>query len=128
MKKGSKIYSIIYNRCPRCHLSMFWKYNNPYKSIIQSNHDNLGRCKKCNLKFEIEPGFFFGAMYVSYAISVFISLLMWLFFEYFFSELELFYLICFVALFLFFLSPVTYFVSRLIWINIFINYDSRYIK
>ena len=58
MRKGAKIYSIIYNLCPRCHSSRFWKYNNPYKNIITPNHDDLGRCKKCNLKFEIEPGFF----------------------------------------------------------------------
>lgn len=28
------------------------------------------RCKKCNYKFEKEPGFFIGAMYVSYALGV----------------------------------------------------------
>ncbi len=27
-------------------------------------------CEKCEHKFEIEPGFFFGAMYVSYALAV----------------------------------------------------------
>lgn len=27
-------------------------------------------CDVCGLEFEIEPGFFWGAMYVSYAISV----------------------------------------------------------
>ena len=27
-------------------------------------------CEVCGLEFEIEPGFFWGAMYVSYAISV----------------------------------------------------------
>ncbi len=27
-------------------------------------------CSHCGLKFELEPGFFYGAMYVSYAFSV----------------------------------------------------------
>jgi uncharacterized protein (DUF983 family) len=27
-------------------------------------------CPHCNLKFEVEPGFFYGAMFVSYAIAV----------------------------------------------------------
>jgi len=31
-------------------------------------------CPVCQLKFEIEPGFFWGAMYVSYAFSVAIML------------------------------------------------------
>ncbi len=30
-------------------------------------HEN---CPVCGLRFEVEPGFFFGAMYVSYAFSV----------------------------------------------------------
>ncbi len=27
-------------------------------------------CPVCDLRFEVEPGFFFGAMYISYAFSV----------------------------------------------------------
>lgn len=29
------------------------------------------RCEHCNQKFEIEPGFFFGAMFTSYILSAF---------------------------------------------------------
>lgn len=28
------------------------------------------RCPSCNLRYEAEPGFFWGAMYISYAISI----------------------------------------------------------
>lgn len=31
-------------------------------------------CKVCGLKYEVEPGFFWGAMYVSYALTVGIML------------------------------------------------------
>ena len=27
-------------------------------------------CSQCGLRFEVEPGFFFGAMYISYAVTV----------------------------------------------------------
>lgn len=27
-------------------------------------------CPNCNLRYEVEPGFWFGAMYVSYALTV----------------------------------------------------------
>lgn len=33
-------------------------------------------CPVCNLQFEIEPGFFWGAMYVSYAITCAILLIL----------------------------------------------------
>ena len=36
-------------------------------SGFQKMHSN---CPNCGLKFEREPGFFFGAMYISYAFSV----------------------------------------------------------
>jgi Protein of unknown function (DUF983) len=32
------------------------------------------RCEHCNQKFEIEPGFFYGAMFTSYILSAFIIL------------------------------------------------------
>ena len=73
-KKGKKIYSIIYNLCPKCHSSPFWPSSNPYKNIIIKNKGDIGFCKKCNLKYEMEPGFWFGAMYISYAISIFICI------------------------------------------------------
>ena len=28
------------------------------------------RCSKCNTKYRIEPSFFYGAMYVSYAVGI----------------------------------------------------------
>jgi hypothetical protein len=31
------------------------------------------RCPHCNLRYEIEPGFFWGAMYVNYALSVLVA-------------------------------------------------------
>lgn len=38
------------------------------------NLKNMGKmnenCPKCDFRFEVEPGFFYGAMYVSYAFSV----------------------------------------------------------
>ncbi|WP_442795921.1 DUF983 domain-containing protein [Pelobium manganitolerans] len=33
-------------------------------------HDN---CPKCGLKYELEPGYFYAAMYVGYAINVALS-------------------------------------------------------
>ena len=125
-KKGKKIYSIIYNLCPRCHSSKFWPSNNPYKNIIIKNKGDIGLCKNCKLKFEMEPGFWFGAMYISYALSILISIVIWFFLNYFFSKIDISYQISVIAVVLLFLSPVTYFLSRLMWINIFVKYDKKY--
>ena len=41
-----------------------------YGFSSQKMHDN---CPKCGLKYELEPGYFYAAMYVGYAINVALS-------------------------------------------------------
>ena len=57
INKGNKLYSIIYNCCPRCQSDKLWPKNNPYKNILVNNGGDIGSCKNCNLKYEIEQGF-----------------------------------------------------------------------
>ena len=40
----------------------------PFKGLTMNS-----RCKECGCKFENEPGFYYGAMYVSYGVSLAIS-------------------------------------------------------
>ncbi len=125
IKKGNKLYSIIYNRCPRCQSEKFWPRNNPYKNILVNNGGDLGCCKNCNLEYEIEPGFWYGAMYVSYGLNVFIAISSWLIIYVFNKEIDTFIQISIISFLLIILFPVVYFLSRLIWINIFISYYNK---
>ncbi|MGJ8715150.1 MAG: DUF983 domain-containing protein [Maribacter stanieri] len=76
------------------------------------------RCTECNFKFEKETGFFFGAMFVSYALAVaqmIVSLvLFWSFVD--LSPLRVFALIAVISILL---STVNFRISRSIWIYIF---------
>lgn len=65
-KKGSKLYSITRFKCPRCHEGDLYK--TPLSSLegIYNMHDN---CPKCGQDFQKEPGFYWGAMYIGYALS-----------------------------------------------------------
>ena len=52
-KKGTKLFSILKGKCPRCQEGQFFKYGftiNPSK--VTKIHDN---CAKCNLKYMLEP-------------------------------------------------------------------------
>ena len=123
INKGNKLYSIIYNYCPRCQTEKFWPENNPYKNIFVNNRGDIGSCKNCNLKYEIEPGFWYGAMYVSYGLTVFIAILVWLIINAFNKDIDIFFQIFIISFSLIFLLPVVYFLSRLIWINLFVSYN-----
>ena len=70
-KYPSKFISIIQCKCPRCRKGRVFPYSifNPLK--FSNTHDF---CPHCHLKFEHETGFFWAAMYISYAFSTGIML------------------------------------------------------
>ena len=125
IKKGNKLYSVIYNCCPRCQSDKFWPKNNPYKNILVNHSGDIGSCKNCNLKYEIEPGFWYGAMYVSYGLTVFIAMLTWLIMYIFNKEMDVFIQISIISFMIITLFPVVYFLSRLLWINLFVSYNKN---
>ncbi len=59
-------YSVVFNKCPQCHHGRVLKYP-PYQ--INKLLDTEETCAHCQLKYEKEPGFFYGALYVSYALT-----------------------------------------------------------
>ncbi len=63
--KGDKLYSIVGMKCPRCHEGKLWK--SPYYKM--KLYDMYENCPICGLKYEQEPGFWYGAMYVAYTFS-----------------------------------------------------------
>jgi uncharacterized protein (DUF983 family) len=63
--RRSAIGALIAGRCPRCHEGPIF---HPFLSrgVLRM----YPRCPVCGLDFEPEPGYFLGAMYVSYAIGI----------------------------------------------------------
>ena len=122
MKKGGEFYSIIKQKCPRCHQGNLFEKKNSYRfKDITAMYD---RCTHCGLKYEKEPGFFYGAMYVSYGLTVALWVtLAVIIFPFYNMSPWLFLGIGVVALFL--LLPIIYRLSRAIWLSIFVKYDSE---
>lgn len=61
----SKAYAIVHAKCPRCRRGDM--FSDKIWTIRQRMYD---KCPVCSQKFEIEPGYFYASMYVSYALSV----------------------------------------------------------
>lgn len=124
-KKGSKLYSITKARCPRCHEGDFFKYKftfNPSK--ITQLHSN---CSSCNLKYMMEPSFFYGAMYVNYGITVALSVITFLICTLIFGATLLQSFIA-ILIALLVLAPVNLRLSRILWIHMFVSYEEKYTK
>lgn len=59
--------SALLGKCPRCRKGNMF---NPAIFRPFTKQKMLDRCEICNLHFEIESGFYWGAMYFSYALNV----------------------------------------------------------
>jgi uncharacterized protein (DUF983 family) len=118
-KKGTKLHSILFNKCPKCQEGDFFIDNHffRFKKLLKI-HDN---CSQCNLKYMMEPSFYIGAMFVNYALTVGISILAFLATHFLlkFNVLQSFIgIVIILAIF----SLHTLRLSRIIWINIFVSY------
>src|SRR5690606_1641854 len=67
-KKGSKLNSIIKGNCPRCQEDSMYESKNAFNIITATKMKE--NCSNCGLRYMIEPAFFYGAMYVSYAVGI----------------------------------------------------------
>jgi hypothetical protein len=76
------------------------------------------------LKYEKEPGFFYGAMYVSYALTVAIFVTVWVL-NLWFLNLSTTAFIIAVVVSLVGLMTVVFRTARLIWLNFFVRYNKE---
>ncbi len=120
MLKGTKLYSILYNKCPKCHEGDFFVYKNPFRKGFAKMHDH---CPHCGEIFNKEIGFYYGAMYVSYGLNIVLGVGMFLLMVVILHLDLLVYLFSFFGLVLV-LFPWIMRISRLTYINLFVKFDS----
>jgi len=117
--KQSTLYSIVNNKCPRCHEGNFFETNNPYQ--IKKFDKMYHKCPVCNEDFERETGFYYGAMYVSYGLTVAFGVGVFLLVSVLLGFDVITFLVTFGVLQVV-LMPVFYRMARLVWINLFVRY------
>lgn len=124
-KKGSKLYSVLTGFCPKCHEESMFKNKNPY--VLSEALSMNEKCSNCGTKYKIEPSFFYGAMYVSYAVGIAFAVAAFVIsFFIFEASINLVFVSIIVTLVAF--MPIIMRVSRNIWINLFMSYDKTLAK
>lgn len=122
-EKGA-LEAILEGKCPKCREGdMFTNRVLNLRKFGEMHQD----CPVCGHRFEQEPGFYYGAMYVSYALSVgiFLATVFVLYFVVGDPSLETYIIsITLVALLLY---PVTFRYSRIIFTYVFggVKYHPR---
>jgi hypothetical protein len=125
MLKGTKIYSVFGNKCPRCQEGDFFLTNNPYN--LKKFDKMHVACSVCAEKFDKEPGFYQGAMYVNYGLSVAAGVGWFIIIYLLFGFDPLIYVISF-SIVLLLLLPLMFRIGRLLWINFFVKYNKNWEK
>lgn len=112
----NKIINALNCKCPNCKEGNI--FNTGGNFLLFRIPKMYERCKVCNYKFERETGFFFGAMFVSYALAaaemITCLVLFWLLID--LSPLKVFGIIVVIAILL---STMNFKLSRSIWLYIF---------
>lgn len=125
LKKGSKLNSILTGTCPRCQEERMYIDRNPYNlPNLYKMHDN---CSHCGLHYQLEPSFFYGAMYVSYGITVVVGVAAFIISKVFMG-LELTQSFIAIILSLIITMPVTARLARNIYINMFVSFEKDAVK
>jgi len=112
MKTGalSTLGDILYHRCPRCRVGQIFHH-----SIFLGFPKMNESCSICHLRYEREPGYFLGAMYISYGLALpvaaTIAALLWALFGWGIRRTAIWTLVLFLP----FVPSITL-LARVLWI------------
>ena len=116
MKEKKVLSAVLEGKCPRCREGAVFTHRPWQLTKFNSMYDT---CPNCGLKYEVEPGFFFGAMYVSYAVSVAVFLGTVFALYFFFGDPPLLTYIISVTVVSLIFYPLNFRYSRLIFLFTF---------
>ncbi len=117
--KSSFIQSVVNCTCPRCREGELFVDKRHYKlSTLLAMHS---KCAKCGQDFEIEPGFYLGAMWVSYPFVIGFEILFLLIGVYVF-QLDLLLGFVFATVLLLAIGPFILRIGRSLFLHLNVRY------
>lgn len=120
-KHNALLYSIVTSKCPRCRKGNIF----PVGTLFTTKFANMHKeCPCCGQDLEQEPGYYFGAMYISFAFNVAIFIIAFFILNRIVEEVTTLMMVGVVAVTVIGLLPVIFRLSRVLWIYIFVRYDA----
>jgi len=119
LKKGTKAYSVLKMKCPHCHEGDFF-VSHPYN--LKKAGDVYPQCEKCQGKFSLEPGFYYGALYLAYLLGIFFFIVVFVVIYLIDPEAPVWLYGTAIGGGMLVLGPFLYALSKIMWINVFVNY------
>lgn len=111
----NRLQKIALELCPRCGKTKVFEH----RSHLFQMPEMHKKCSNCGYHFEREPGYFLGAMYISYGLSVFLGLLTFLTCYFFFPDLPTIWIPIFILVVISLCAVKCWKLSRIIYMHIF---------
>ncbi|HEY0299582.1 MAG TPA: DUF983 domain-containing protein [Arachidicoccus sp.] len=128
--KTSKLsfFRLFQCKCPRCREGNMFETTNPYKlkTFMKMNET----CPVCGQPLDLEVGFYYGSSYVSYALTVAISVATfvawWVLLGFSIKDNSLFYWLGANIVVLILVQPLIMRIARTLWLAFFVRYDQKW--
>jgi hypothetical protein len=127
-ERKPSVLNLFKCKCPRCRQGDMFQDSNPYhlKNTMKMNKE----CPVCKQPLDIEVGFYFGASYISYALTVALSVATfvtwWVLIGFSLYDDRIFYWLTLNAVLLIVAQPYLMRVSRTGWLAFFVKYDKNW--
>ena len=132
LNRPSYLWSIFANRCPRCRRGNLFQYKNAY-ALKHNNYMKMhDHCPVCGQVTDIEVGFYYGTGYVSYFLTIGLSvitfLLWWLIIGVSVDDNRVFWWLGCNTVLLIIIQPPLMRFSRTLWLSWFVKYNENWEK
>src|SRR5689334_22640471 len=101
-EKSVSVFNLLKCKCPRCRTGDMFENKNPY--ILKETMKMNKVCSVCGQPLNVEVGFYFGSSYISYALTVAMSvatfIAWWVLIGFSLYDNRIFYWLTFNAVFL----------------------------
>jgi uncharacterized protein (DUF983 family) len=114
-RKSSLITRILEEKCPNCGLGEVYEKKTRFFQLPVMKE----KCNECQYHFDREPGYFLGAMYISYGLAVFQGILTFVLLYVFFPNLATILVVLIILGVICLFSLKNYKLSRIIYMHIF---------
>lgn len=115
--------ALVQCRCPHCRQGRLFPYGTYSTNFYKMNNE----CPVCGQDFIIEPGFYYGSMYISYALTVAVEVAVILVLYQLFNDPDIWVYIVAMTVALMILSPMVFRLSRSLLLTYFgsVKYDPK---
>jgi uncharacterized protein (DUF983 family) len=113
--KQSFLLNVIREKCPNCNKGYVFKQNVSLLKLPVMNDV----CENCNYHYDREPGYFLGAMYISYGLAALQGILTFFVLHYSFPFISTIWKALLVISVIILLGRKNYKLSRVLYIHIF---------